>query len=309
MSPAAQGLLALLVSNIIWGLSPLYYKLLDHVPPLEILSHRTVWSLVIFAVYLAIQNRLPELLRAVTNLRTLIWLAIGALMISINWSLFIWAIQIDRVVETSLGYFMFPLVSVIFGIVMFGEGLGAAKLAAIILASIAVLVLSVGLSVPPYLSLILALSFGTYGVIKKMTDVRPVVSVTGEVMLFTPLALIWLWGVHNHGWILLTDHAVGAFGDNWRDSAILVLSGPLTAVPLMLFSYATKRLNLATVGLMQYINPTLQFLVAIVVLAKPFTRAHAIAFPLIWAALAIYSVQAIRQDRAARRPATASPTV
>ena len=309
MSDAVKGLVALFVSNLIWGLSPLYYKLLDHVPPLEILSHRTLWSLILFGIYLAFQRRIHELVQAVTHFRSLLWLCLGAATISVNWSLFIWAIQLDRVVETSLGYFIFPLVSVVFGMVFFRERLSRASQVSIALAALAVVILSVGLAIPPYMSLILAFSFGTYGVLKKVARTGPVVSVTGEVLVVAPLSLVWLWGVHNHGWTALTVEAVGAFGQGWRDRLLLIVSGPLTAAPLMLFSYATKRLNLATVGLMQYINPSIQFLVAILILVEPFTVWHAIAFPLIWLALTIYSLEAIRQDKRARKAAMASSTV
>ena len=308
MTAVSKGLIALLLSNIIWGLSPLYYKLLDHVPPLEILSHRTLWSLILFALFLALQGRFKELPQALNTWRKLGWIALGAAMISINWSVFIWAIQVDRVVETSLGYFIFPLISVLFGVILFRERMGAARIVAITLATTAVVTLTIGLGVPPLLSLLIATSFGIYGVIKKISSTRPMVSVTGEVLVVAPLSLIWLWGVHNYGWTALTVDAVGAFGASWWDSLLLVVSGPLTAIPLMLFSYATKRLNLSTVGIMQYINPSLQFLVAVVILTEPFTGWHAIAFPLIWTGLAIYTVDAIRQDRAARKTVIASST-
>ncbi|KMW57464.1 RarD protein [Candidatus Rhodobacter oscarellae] len=308
MRPAAQGLIALVAANVIWGLSPAFYKLIDHVPPLEVLSHRTVWSLVLFGLYLALQGRLAEITRALRAPGEGWRICVAAAMVSVNWTLFIWAVQVDRVMEASLGYFIFPLLSVLLGVVFFGEALGRAKLAAVALAGTGVLVLTVGLGVPPYLSLILAATFGAYSVLTKNARTGPVVSVTAEVLLFTPFALVWLWGVHAHGWVALTETAVGAFGTSWRDSLILVLSGPMTAGPMMLFAFGARRLQLATVGLMQYLNPTLQFLLAVAIFAEPFTRWHGIAFPLIWLALAVYSLEALRQERAARRAAMASST-
>ena len=308
MRSATKGILAILAANLIWGLSPMFYKLLAHVPPLEVLSHRTIWSFVLFGAVLAMQGRAREIARSLNSARAIALVALASTMISVNWFLFIWAIQVGRAVETSLGYYIFPLVSVLFGIVFFGERLGLVKLAAIALASLAVVVLTLGLGAAPFVSLVLAVSFGIYSVLKKNTATGPVVSVTAEVALLAPIALIWLWGVHNYGWNGLVGHNLATFGNSLSDSILLILSGPLTALPLILFSYASRRLSLASVGLMQYINPSLQFLVAVLVFAEPFTRWHAVAFPLIWAALALYSLSAIRQERSARRATVRSAT-
>ncbi len=308
MRETTKGVLAVLGANLIWGLSPLYYNALARVPPVELLSHRTIWSLVFFGCILTLQGRLAELARALANAGQLLWIGLAAAMISLNWGVFIWAIQAGHLVEASLGYYIFPLVGVLFGMVFFGERLSAGKALAVGLAVAAVLVLSFGLGVPPYVALVLAVSFGFYGVLKKRSPAGPVVSVTAEVVLLAPLAMIWLWGVHSQGWMGLFDRNLATFGHDLSDSLMLILSGPITAGPLILFSAATKRLRLSTVGLVQYLNPTLQFSVAVLVLAEPFTRWHGIAFPLIWAALAIYSVVAVRQDRSARRAATSAGT-
>ena len=308
MSPATSGILALLAANILWGLSPLYYKLLAHIPPFEMLSHRAIWSLIVFGFFLWLYKRFGELLQALSTPKELLMIAVGGMLISINWGLFIWAIQADRVIEASLGYFMFPLVSVVFGMLIFGEVLGRAKTLAVFLAVAAVVILTYGLGVAPVVSLILASTFGCYGVIKKLSGLRPTVSVTGEVVILTPVSLVWIWGVHQHGWVLVADQAAAGFGKNLGDSLLLILAGPITAGPLILFSFAARRLNLATVGLMQYLNPSMQFLLAVFVLAEPFTPWHSIAFPLIWLALAIYSVTAINQERASRKAAIASST-
>lgn len=293
MREATKGIIAMVVTCTIWGLSGIYYKLLDHIPPIEILAHRTLWSCVFFALILLVQGRIVVLGQTVRNRRSVLLIGFAALMISTNWFVFITSIQVGRAVEASLGYYIFPLVAVLLGAVAFGERLGRAQMVAVSLAAAAVVTLTVGLGVTPWISLILATSFGLYGLVKKGLSVGPVVSVTAEVMLLSPIALAVLWWFHSDG------H--GAFGTSFRDSALLAFSGPLTATPLILFSYATKRIRLATVGLVQYLNPSLQFLVATLLFREAFSFWHGIAFAMIWTALAIYTAASLSQDRAARR--------
>lgn len=298
MTEARKGVLAMIGAAVIWGLSPLYYKLLTHVPPLEVLAHRTFWSLILFAGLLAMQGRLVEVGRALRGWRRAGLIAVASLMISTNWFLFIYATQVDRVTETSLGYYIFPLVAVMIGRFAFGEQLGSAQWAAVGLAALAVAILTWGLGGLPWISLTLAVTFGLYGAIKKTLPVGPMVSVTCEVLVLAPVSLgVLLW---------VQAQGQGVFGQSGRDTVLLLASGPITALPLILFSYAARRASMATVGLLQYINPTLQFLCAVAIFAEPFTPWHQAAFPLIWVALAIYSLAALRQDRAARRRVMAS---
>ncbi|WP_397544695.1 EamA family transporter RarD [Roseovarius salis] len=298
MSESFKGVAAMLCACIIWGLSPLYYKLLSHVPPLEVLAHRTLWSCVFFAAVLMVQGRIGQLGLALSRRRDAVVVGFAALMISTNWFFFISSIQMGKAIQASLGYYTFPLASVLFGALFFRERLGRAQTAAVGLAAVAVVVLTAGLGVAPWIALILATTFGLYGVVKKYLSVGPVVSVTAEVLLLSPLALAVLGHVHSAGG--------GYFAGSLSDSVLLAVSGPLTATPLILFSYAARRLRLATVGLLQYVNPTLQFLVATLVFREVFSLWHAIAFGLIWTALAIYSTATWRQDRAARRVAQSS---
>jgi len=308
MSEAQKGILAMVGACCIWGLSALYYKLVAHVPPLEVLSHRTLWSLVFFGIVLALQGRLAEVARLFRAPRVLGLVFLAALMISANWFMFIYSVQTGHAMQASLGYYIFPLVAVMLGFVLLGERLSAGKWAAVGLAAAAVGVLTWGLGVAPWISLAIAFTFGFYGLLKRGSPAGPVVSVTTEVLLLSPLALVWLWGVHAQGWEGLVGRNLGTFGHNLRDSLILAASGVLTGGPLVLFSYASKRVSFATVGLVQYLNPTLQFLVATLAFAEPMTKWHAIAFPMIWVALAIYSLQSLRQDRAARRAAPSAGT-
>jgi chloramphenicol-sensitive protein RarD len=279
-----------------------------HVPPLEVLSHRTIWSLVFFGCVLIYQYRLAEVWRLLKTPRSLMMVTFAALMISTNWFVFILSIQINMAVEASLGYYIFPLIVVVIGMLAYGERLGRAQWLSVALAVLAVAILTIGLGAAPWVSLIIGVTFALYGLVKKHTGAGPVVSVTAEVLVLAPLAALWLIGVHLGDWQGVVGRSGGVFGHGWRDSLILMASGPLTAGPLILLSYATRRITLATLGLVQYVNPSLQFGCAVLIFAEPFTRWHAIAFPLIWLALAIYSAQSILQERALRKAAVRSGT-
>ncbi len=287
MGDSAKGVLAMAAACTIWGLSPLFYALLSHIPPMEVLAHRTLWSLVIFAGILALQGRLAELPAALSTRRLFLLVALSTAMISVNWFLFIYAVGVGRTVEASLGYYIYPLVAVAIGAVVLREGLGALQAVAVALAAGAVLVLTVGLGAPPWISLTLATTFGVYGLLKRWVMAGPVVSVTSEVLLFLPLALGYLIWVASKGGLNLSP----------GDMALFVASGPMTAVPLILFSYAAKRVRMATVGLIQYLNPSLQFAVAVLILNEAITIWHMIAFPVIWLALTFYSVATLRGPR------------
>lgn len=297
MSEALKGVLAMIAACIVWGLSGMYYKLLEHIPPLEVLSHRTIWSFVFFGIVLLFQRRLPQIISTLKNRQLVLMLAFSAIMISANWFTFILSIQKGLAMESSLGYYIFPLVAVVLGYFVLGERFSTVKIIAILIAFVAVVTLGIGLGNPPWISLILALTFGAYGLLKKQMSIGPVISVFIEVLLLAPIALIWLIGVHNFGW----SGQVGVFGTSWRDSVLLMLSGILTGGPLILMSYAARRISLSTLGLVQYLNPTLQFLVATFVFMEPFTKWHAIAFPLIWLGLLIYSLENWRQEKSARK--------
>ncbi len=308
MTDRLKGVWAMIAACVIWGLSPLYYKLLAHIAPLEVLSHRTLWSLVFFGAILLAQRRLGEVGALLRSWRGLGAVGFAAAMISLNWFLYILSIQIGHTVEASLGYYIFPLVAVVLGMVVFGERLPRGQWLAVGIAALAVVVLSVGLGVVPWISLVLASSFGLYGLAKKKTGAGPIVSVTAEVALLAPLAAVWLWGVHTQGWHGVVLRPGGVFGQDLGDSLLLVFSGPMTASPLILFSYASRRISMSAVGVIQYLNPTLQFLCAVVVFGEPFGAVQAVAFAMIWLALAIYSLQAVALERAASRASPSRPT-
>jgi chloramphenicol-sensitive protein RarD len=291
MNRRAQGILAILAACVIWGLSPLYYNLLTMVPPLELLAQRTLWSFLFFALVLGLQGRFSALIHALGNRGHVITLFAAACAIAVNWYFFIYSVQINRVSEASLGYFIFPLVAVVFGLIVFKEKLSALQWVAVALAVFAVLVLTYGLGVAPWLALVLSLSFGTYSVLKKRLDLSPVISVTLEVMLLLPLTVPYL---------LIQNWPIQDSTDSWQIWFLLMGSGPLTATPLILFSYATRRISMSTVGIMQYINPSIQFLVALLIFAEPMTDWHFGAFSIIWVAVVIYSWSGFSARNAAK---------
>lgn len=301
MTSAAKGIVAIITACVIWGASSIYYKSLAHIPPVEVFAHRAVWSVVFFVIVLAIQGRLRQIAPLVRAHPVAITLA--AIMISSNWFVFILAAQIDRLTEASVGYYIYPLLSVLIGRFVLGEALSPLKWAAIMLAMVAVVYLTAGLGTVPIVALSLATTFSIYGLIKKQIDGGPVLTVAAEVILIAPFALVWLLGVHFAGWQGFRVGTGGAFGANWFDTVMLILSGPVTSVPLLLFSYGAKRVTMATTGIVFYVNPTLQFFTAVVLFSEPFGMVQIIVFPMIWAAVLLYSIETLRQERSLRRAA------
>ena len=290
MGETGKGVAAVLGATVLWGLAVLYWKALGHVPAAVVLGHRSVWSLVFFGAYLALRGRLG-LVGALLGGPQKGRVAFAAAMIAVNWFIFIWAIQVSRTVEASLGYYIYPLVSVLLGVLLYRERLGAVRGLAVALVALAVALLTWGLGAAPWVALVLAFTFAAYGLTKKRIDAGPITSVTAEVALATPFVLGWVWlNAGTHIW-------AGELTTN----LLLIGAGPVTSVPLILFSYGARRLAMSATGVLFYINPTLQFLIAAVVFGEPVTHWHWLAFPLIWAGVALYSAAAIRQDRAARR--------
>ncbi|MDO6589785.1 EamA family transporter RarD [Loktanella sp. D2R18] len=306
MTETGKGIIAIIATCVIWGLSPIYYKALSHVPPLEVLSHRALWSFVFFAAILLIQGRMKQMFELIRTKFTVISLA--ALMVSANWFIFILSSQIDRSTEASVGYYIYPMLAVLIGRFVLGETLSTLKWLAIGLALTAVTVLTVGLGTVPIVALSLAGTFAVYGLIKKGITAGPMLTVAAEVTLVLPLGIIWLVGVHFAGFEGFRSGAGGAFGNDLSDSLMLMFAGPITSIPLLMFSYGARRVSMATTGIAFYINPTLQFLVAVLIFAEPFGTVHMIAFPMIWGGVIIYSVTALRQERASRKRVSSAAT-
>lgn len=306
--PRWLGVALALSAFVIWGFSPIFYKALDHVPPLEVLSHRTIWTLIFIGGYALLTGRRKRLTDALRSRRTMAALALAAILIAVNWFTFIFAVQVGKATESSLGYYVFPLMSVALGVLVLKESLTRAQAVAVALAALAVLLLTLGLGAAPWIALILSSTMAVYGLLKKTISVGPVSTVTIEALLLTPLAATWLYGAHVQGWVGLIDRPGGWFGANWADTALLAASGLLTGGPLLLFAEAAHRLRYSTLGLLQYLNPTLQFFCAVVIFGEAFTLWHGVAFVMIWAAIAIYSAAASAAERSARKTSMTSST-
>ncbi|MCL4188204.1 MAG: EamA family transporter RarD [Rhodobacteraceae bacterium] len=305
MSERARGFAALLAAGTIWGFAPLFFRMLNHVPPVELLAHRTVWALALFGVFALLRGRVAAVAGLLAGPGLARVLAAGVLL-AVNWLLYILAVQWGEVRQSSLGYYIYPLVSVALGVAVLGERLDRRQGAAVALAALAVGLLSWQAGEVPWIALALAATFGAYGLIKKTLAAGALVSVTAESLWLAPFALLWLAAVHagppgGAG-------TGGQFGQDAATSLLLALSGVVTAAPLMLFTYAARRLSMAAVGLTQYLNPTLQFLVAVLILDEPFGPVQGAAFALIWAALALYSAAALDAGRAARSAAASAST-
>ena len=288
----SNGIVAAIAACLIWGLTPIFYRQLAHVPPLEIMLHRVIWSFVLFGLVLAVQRRLGEVKGLLTDRAQVGKVALATLAISVNWFLFIYAVAIDRLSESSLGYYIAPLFSVLIGFIVFREHLSTIKWLAVAMATVAVLILTVGLGAAPWISLALSSTFAIYGAVKKTMGADSLVSVTAEAALMVPLAVC--------GVLFLSETRL-TFD---LTLVLLMLSGLLTAGPLMLYSYAAKHMRLASLGVVSYVNPTLQFLVAWMIFGELLTIWHAIAFPLIWLALVLYSGASLASER--KRSARAS---
>jgi chloramphenicol-sensitive protein RarD len=306
MTEAVKGVLAIVLACVIWGFATLYYKAMAHVPPVEMLAHRGLWTLLFFGAVLWLLGRWAEVWRLISGPdRALVMFVSG--IVALNWGLFIYAIQAGYAVEASLGYYILPLVSVVMGVTLLGERLSLFQGLAVGLACLAVLVLTWGLGVAPWMALALAFSFAPYLLVKKRLAAAAVVSVTAEVLLIAPFAMVWLLGAHFGGWLAF-GRAGGLFGSDTYTTLMLPVTGLITGGPLVLFSWGAQRVRLSTLGLVQYLNPSLQAVTAVLILHEPFTRWHGVAFGMIWAGLAVYSFEVWRQDRALRNTVSRAAT-
>ncbi len=282
------GVLYALAAFFMWGLAvPLHFKLLSSIPPLQILAHRIVWAS-LFALGLIFAFRQwRKLVEAVFSGRRLLLLGISAGLIAINWLIYIWAVNSGHLVQTRLGYFINPLLNVVLGVLFLRERLRPAQVAACLLAGMGVLVLGISSGEMPWVALTLACSFGLYGLVRKIVLVAPLVGFCIESLLLTPLAF---------GYLAMTvaDGSAAAFRGQVGLDVLLVLTGLTTAAPLIWFAAGAQRLKLSTIGLLQYLAPSGQLALGVLVYGEAFGWVDAIAFSLIWTALAIYTVSALR---------------
>ena len=285
-----SGPLAAALAYILWGLFPIYIKQVATVPALEIVLHRSAWSLVLMLGLLLVLRRFAWLRSVVGQPRTLALFALSALLLACNWLLYVWAVNAGRLLDASLGYFINPLVNVLLGYAVLHERPRPLQWAAVALAAVGVLWLALGAGHVPWVSLVLALSFGFYGLLRKTAPLGAIEGLALETLLLAPLAvggLLWLGATGQ-----------GQFGQgDLRLDALLIAAGPATAVTLLLFASGARRVSMATLGLLQYIGPSIQFVLGVAVYHEPFSASRGIGFALIWAALALYSAASWRALR------------
>lgn len=280
---ASKGILYGVAAYGTWGIVAIYFKILRGVAPLEILAHRIVWSVVMLVVIITALRRWPSLMRIVKDARSAGLLVLSTLLVASNWYVFIWAVTHDRLVDASLGYFINPLVNVLLGFLFLRERLRRLEWVSVAIAATAVLWLAVDSGAFPWISLTVAITFGLYGLVRKIVAVPAIEGLTIETAILLPLACGYLLHRATSGTATF-GHVSGSL------DLLLIASGPVTAVPLIWFAAAVQRLRLATLGLLQYISPTIQFAVAVAMYHEPFGRARFIAFLLIWCAIATYSL-------------------
>lgn len=272
----------------LWGLFPLYFKAVAAVAPVELLAHRALWSFVMLTVIVRSMDRWGEIRRELHSPKLMLMLAVSSVLIAVNWLLFLWAVINNHVVQASLGYFINPLVNVMLGVAFFRERPRPYQLVSIAIALVGVGLYTLYLGEFPWIAMVLALTFGFYGLMRKLMPVDGLVSLTVETLCMAPFALAWLTWLGCRG--ELTGATPGLF-------ALLMFSGPVTTIPLLFFGAAMRRLRLSTMGIIQYLSPSLQFSLAVIVFREPFSSVQLICFLFIWIAIAIYTVDSYRAHR------------
>ena len=290
MPESRKGLLLGFSAYALWGAFPLYWPLLEPAGAIEILANRIVWSAVVMVLLVALTRRTAQLRALMRDRRALALLVVAAAVISVNWSVYIWGVNNERVVEAALGYFINPLVTVLMGVLILGERLRRLQWVAMGVATLAVVVLTIDYGRLPWVALVLAFSFGTYGLAKKQANVGSVESLTFETVLLAPLAVSYV------AWLMATGRS--GFGAEGVGHALLfTTTGVVTAVPLMLFGAAAIRVSMVSLGLLQYLAPIIQFALGVLLFHEPMPTGRWIGFGLVWVALVVFTVEALGHRR------------
>ncbi len=296
-----SGVILGLLAYTMWGVFPVYFKWIEMVAPTEVLVHRVVWAVPFGALIIMARRQWRDVRAAFVDRTMLFWLALAALCISVNWLIYIWAVQNERIFEASLGYYINPLMYVAVGVAVLGERLRRFQIVAVVLASIGVAYLTFSGGIFPWVALSLAALFTTYGVIRKQVAIGAMPGLFVETTMLFPFALAWLLV------LVATNQASFAAGDTGL-SALLMLGGPITVMPLLLFAISAKRLSLTTIGFMQFLAPTLQFFTGLYY-GEKLTPAHLVCFGFIWAAVAFFSYDAVRASKNIRAPEGPVPSL
>lgn len=280
-SETSKGVIYGLAAYTMWGSFPLYFALFEGIPAWEVLIHRVIWSCLFLALVIALLKRWPAVTAALKQPRKLGFVMGCAVFIALNWGVYIYAVETRHVLQASLGYFLTPLVNVAMGLLILGERISRLQMVAVALAAVAILYQFFLLGELPWITLVLAFSFGTYGLLRKKVELDGLSGLFVETLLLLPLGLLTL------AW--LSAQGVSHFTESTHSTLLLLSSGVVTAIPLLAFAGAARRLKLSTVGFLMYINPTIQFLIALYVFHEPLSTEKLISFVMIWVALAIYS--------------------
>ncbi|MEM8695949.1 MAG: EamA family transporter RarD [Pseudomonadota bacterium] len=283
---------------LLWGLVPLYFKLLDHVGAVETVAHRIIWSVGLLLALLLALGKLADLRATYRNRRTLFALTLSAALIAVNWLVYIWAVTNEHILAASLGYFLNPLLNVVLGTVFLKERLRPATVIAIGLAAIGVTILAISALDTLWISITLAISFALYGYVRKVTDAGAIEGLTVETALLSPLCMAYLIWLGATGGLM--------FGTDTETDILLILAAVVTSVPLMLFAAAAKRLTLTTLGFIQYIAPSMVFVIGAFVFDEPLNIGQIACFLFIWTGLALFTIDNVRTARANRRRARAA---
>ncbi len=285
-----------------WGIIPIYWKFLRAVPASEILAHRFVWTTAFLIGLLSWQGRWPEVRAAAKSRRTILYCFASGFAITCNWFIFIWAVNADRVLETSLGYFMTPLINVLVGGIFLRERLTRLQLIAVTIATVGVLNLTFGYGRFPWIAIGLCCSWGMYGLLRKLSGTAAIPGLFFETTLLLPFAIAFLIFLQSRGALLFGPSQL-------KLSLLIVSSGIITGLPLVWFGHAARHLRLTTIGFLQYLAPTGTFFLGVFLYHEPFTRSHFITFGLIWIALAIFTAEMIRGWRSSRSAAGTAPPI
>jgi len=302
LSSSRIGLMQALTACIFWGLMPVYFKLLQNVGALEVVAHRIVWSVPLLLLILYFRKNLAGLITALADRKLRRAMSASASLIAANWLIYVWAVHENHILAASLGYFISPLLSVLLGRLFLGEKLSRTKWIAIAIATVGVSVLALQALDTLWISLVLAISWSSYGLVRKIADIGPIVGLTAETgMLFLPFTLLLVWLT-----IAMPSSATSLhLGDDRTIDLLLIGGSVVTAIPLLLFASAVKKMTLGAIGLLNYLAPTIQFLVGVLIYKEPLTPSHIICFVLIWISLAIFSTDSYLTGKAGRKPQSA----
>ena len=290
---ARDGMISALIAFSLWGVFPLYFIVVIEVSALEVLVHRVIWAVPFGALIIHLRHQWPEVIAALRHRRTLMFLTLSALVITSNWLVYIWAVQLEQINQASLGYYINPLLFALAGVLIFGERLRHTQTAAIILAAIGVGFLTFSGGEFPAIAVFLGTAFVIYGIIRKQVVIGGMPGLFIETLVLLPISLVYLL------WIMLSGEAAFSVSDPSM-AGLLILAGPLTVIPLLFFALAARRLNLTTIGMMQFIAPTLHFVIA-AANGEELTTAHIICFSLIWLAVTLFCIDAWRTNRTLAR--------